>query len=114
MGALGINHVSVLGRVGKYGVSLRQQGADCASFVLAVAECGKDGKTYITRIPIEIWGKHAHEATALAAGQLVLVEGKLKKRKRPDEEWELIVSSFEATPVLPGVSGGDPRQPSLF
>jgi single-stranded DNA-binding protein len=79
MGALGINRVLVLGRVGKYGVSLRQQGADCASFVLAVPECGKDGKTYLTRIPIEIWGKHAHEATTLAAGQLVLVEGKLKK-----------------------------------
>ena len=114
MDTLGINRVLVLGRVGKYGVSLRQQGTDCASFVLAVPECGKDGKTYMTRIPIEIWGEHAHEATTLAAGQLVLVEGRLKKRKRPDEEWELIVSGFEATPVLPGASGGDPHQPSLF
>ena len=62
MGAVGINRVLVLGRVGKYGVSLRQHGTDCASFVLAVPECGKDGKTYMTRIPIEIWGTHAHEA----------------------------------------------------
>ena len=54
MGAVGINRVLVLGRVGKYGVSLRQQGADCASYFLAVPECGKDGKTYTTRIPIEI------------------------------------------------------------
>jgi single-stranded DNA-binding protein len=114
MGEVGINRVLILGRVCKYGVSLRQQGADCASFLLAVPECGKDGKTYTTRIPIEIWGKHAHEATTLAAGQLVLVEGRLKKRKRPDEEWELIVSAFAATPVLLAVSGSDPRQPSLF
>jgi hypothetical protein len=54
MGEVGINRVLILGRVCKYGVSLRQQGADCASFLLAVPECGKDGKTYTTRIPIEI------------------------------------------------------------
>jgi single-stranded DNA-binding protein len=114
MGEVGINRVLILGRVRKYGVSLRQHGTDCASFLLAVAECGKDGQSYITRIPIEIWGKHAHEAAALAASQLVLVEGKLKKRKRSDEEWELIVSGFEAIPVLPADSGSDPRQPSLF
>jgi hypothetical protein len=114
MGAVGINRVLVLGRVGKYGVSLRQQGADCASFVLGVPECGKDGKTYMTRVPIEIWSTHVHEATTLAARQLVLVEGKLKKRKRPDDEWELVVSAFEATPVLPAASASDPRQPSLF
>ena len=113
MGAVGINRVLVLGRVGKYGVSLRQHGTDCASFVLAVPECGKDGKTYMTRIPIEIGGTHAPEAMSLAAGQLVLVEGKLKRRKRPDE-WELIVTGFAATPVLPAVAGSDPLQPSLF
>jgi single-stranded DNA-binding protein len=114
MGDVGINRVLVLGRVSKYGVALCQQGTDCARFVLAVPEAGKDGKTYTTRIPIEIWGKHAHMTTTLAAGQLVLVEGKLKRRKRPDDEWEFVVSSFEATPVLPATSGSDPRQPSLF
>jgi hypothetical protein len=65
MDALGINRVLILGRVCKYGVSLRQQGADCASFLLAVAECGKDGKTYVTRIPIEIGGTHARETSSL-------------------------------------------------
>jgi Single-stranded DNA-binding protein len=84
------------------------------SFLLAVPECAKDGKTYTTRIPIEIWGKHASEAAALTAGQLVLVEGKLRKRKRPDDEWELCISGFEAVPVGPTAKSGDPRQPSLF
>jgi hypothetical protein len=68
MDALGINRVLVLGRVCKYGVTLRQQGSECASFLLAVPECGRDGKVYTTRIPIEIWGTHAQEATRLAAG----------------------------------------------
>ena len=114
MDALGINRVLVLGRVGKYGVILRQQGADCASFVLNIPECGRDGQIYTTRVPIEVWGKHAQEATRLGAGQWVLVEGRMRKRKRPDEEWELCISAFEAVPVGPVTKGGDPRQPSLF
>src|SRR5215475_9260534 len=114
MDAVGINRVIVLGRVGKYGVSLRQQDPACATFLLAVPECGKDGKTYILRVPIEIWGHRAQDAMTLSAGQLVMVEGKLRKRKRPDDEWETVISSFEATPVGPAVAGGDPRQGILF
>jgi hypothetical protein len=40
MPVIGINRVVVLGRVGKYGVSMRQSqhGADCACFLLAVKE----------------------------------------------------------------------------
>ena len=64
--------------------------------------------------PDQIWGKHAQEALALSAGQLVLVEGRLRKRKRPDDEWELMVSAFEAVPVGPTAHGGDPRQQVLF
>jgi hypothetical protein len=95
-------------------VTLRQQGSECASFLLAVPESGRDGKVYTTRIPIEIWGKHAQEASTLAARQLVLVEGRLRKRKRSDDEWELCISGFEAVPVGPTAKSGDPRQPSLF
>jgi single-stranded DNA-binding protein len=114
MDAVGVNRVLLIGRVTTYGVSLRQQGPDCASFILTVPECGKDDKTYITRVPIDIWGSHAQDAMALSAGQLVMVEGKLRKRKRPDDEWELIVTGFEATPVGAAVAGGDPRQGTLF
>src|SRR5215510_150127 len=105
MDTMGINRVLLVGRVTKYGVSLRQQDPDCASFVLAVPECGKDGKTYILRLPVEIWGRRAHDALTLTAGQLVLVDGKLRRRKRPDEEWEVVISSWEATPVGPAVTG---------
>lgn len=116
METLGINRVLILGRVGKYDVTfqpLSPQGADCARFVLTVPECGRDGKIYTARIPVEIWGKYAQDVTTLTVGQLVLVDGKLRKRKRPDDEWELLVSGFEAVPVG-AITAGDPRQPSLF
>jgi single-stranded DNA-binding protein len=117
MDTVGINKVLGLGRVGKYGVSVQQSphGTDCARFLLAVPERGHDGQLYTTRLPIEIWGKKASEATTLSAGQLVLVEGRLGKRRTMDDTaWELIVKGFEAVPVLPAAKGGDPRQPSLF
>jgi single-stranded DNA-binding protein len=113
MDAIGIHRVVLLGRVGKYGVSLRHQGSDCASFLLTIPECGRDGQIYTTRIPVEIWGKHAQDAKTLAPRQLVLVEGRLRKRKRPDDEWEVGMSSWEATPVGPAVAGADPRQGML-
>jgi single-stranded DNA-binding protein len=113
MDVAGINHVLVLGRVGTYGVSLRHQSPDCATFLLAVPESGKDGKTYVLRLPVEIWGSCAQDAMTLSAGQLVMVEGKLRRRKRPNDEWEIVISSFEATPGGPAVAG-DPRQGTLF
>src|SRR5262245_39843501 len=52
METVGVNRVVLLGRVTTYGVSLRQHGSDCASFLLAVPEAGKDGQTYTIWIPI--------------------------------------------------------------
>jgi len=114
MDTVGFLSAQALGRVGKYGVLLKQQGTDCASFLLNVPKRGKDGAIYIARIPIEIWGKHASEATGLTAGQWVHVEGELRRRRRPDEEWEWMLSAFAAVPVGPASKAGDPRQPSLF
>src|SRR5262245_868708 len=113
MDAVGVNHVVLIGRVTKYGVSLRQKDPDCATFVLAIPEPGKDGKTYVLRLPVEIWGSHAQDAMTLSAGQLVMVEDRLRKRKRPDDEWEVIVSTWKATPVRPTITG-DPRQGVLL
>lgn len=113
MDTVGFLSAQALGRVGKYGVTLRQQGTDCASFLLNVPEHSREGKIYLSRIPVEIWGKRAQDASALAPGQWVHVEGKLRRRKRPDEEWEWVLSAFEAVPCGPGVHGGDPRQLSL-
>jgi len=74
-------------------------GTACATFTLALSEQGQDGKIYTTLIPCAIWGKKAEAASEVEPGQLVLFEGKLRKRQKGDQ-WELLVSGFEITPVL--------------
>jgi molybdopterin synthase catalytic subunit len=45
-------------------------------------------------------------AGELEPGALVLFEGKLRKRPKGNQTWELVVSGFEATPVLvPALTG---------
>jgi len=98
----GVNRVVLLGTIGKYGVEVRyaNSGAPCASFALIVHEQGRDGKTYPALIPCEVWGKKTEAAGEIEAGQLVLFEGKLRKRQKSEGQWELIVSGFEVTPLL--------------
>jgi hypothetical protein len=49
-------------------------------------------------MPCQVWGEKAESAVELEAGQLVRVEGKLKKRQK-GEQVELVVAGFEVTPV---------------
>jgi hypothetical protein len=95
-----VNRVVLLGEIGKYGVtvSYHDTGTPRASFTLVVAEQGQDGKTFQTLVECQVWGKRAEAASEIEAGQLVLFEGKLAKRKK-GEAWELIVSGFEVTPI---------------
>src|SRR5262245_54417632 len=101
METVGVNHMLAVGRIGKYGVTREPSthGSDCARFLLVIPERGKDNKVYYTRLPVEIWGAQVEATTKLAAGQLVLVDGKLRRRKRPDDEWDWCLSSFEAVLV---------------
>jgi single-stranded DNA-binding protein len=75
-------------------------GTPCATFTLVVSELGQDAKVHATYIDCEVWGKKAESARELEPGQLALFEGKLAKRKK-GEQWELVVSGFELTPLLP-------------
>jgi single-stranded DNA-binding protein len=84
---------SIVGRY-RYATS----GTPYASFTLVVVEQGQDGKAFQTLIDCQVWGKHAEAAGELEAGQLVLFEGKLAKRKK-GEQWELCVSGFELVPI---------------
>jgi hypothetical protein len=45
-----------------------------------VTELGQDGREHQTLIPCECWGKKVEAASELEPGQLVLFEGKLRKR----------------------------------
>jgi single-stranded DNA-binding protein len=98
----GVNRTILLGTIGRYGVEVRynQNGSPCASFTLAVAVLGQDGKEDTTLIPCEVWGKKAEAASDCEPGQVVLFEGKLRKRQKGEGQWELVVSGFELTPVL--------------
>ena len=106
-----VNRVVLVGRVGKYGVTVKyaNSGTPCANFTLVVTEQGHDGKTYPTLIPCEVWGRHAEAAAEIAADQLTLFEGRLIKRKK-GEQWELIVSGPELKPVglpVPSLMGSN-------
>ena len=108
----GVNRVRLVGGIGKYGVEVRyaNSGAPYASFMMVVSEQGQDGKDHSTRIPCECWGKKAEAAGELEAGQLVLFEGKLRKRHKGEGQWELLVSGFELTPIVtptPALTGSN-------
>ena len=96
----GVNRVILVGTISKYGIERRTStsGAPCASFALAVAELGQDGRAHVTLVPCEVWGKKVDAASTLEAGQLALFEGKLARRKK-GEQWELVVSGYELTPI---------------
>jgi hypothetical protein len=97
----GIARCTVVGVIGKYGVEVRYatSGTPCASFTLVVSDQGSDGKLHDLYVPCEVWGRKAEHAGELEAGQLVLFEGKLAKRKKGDQ-WEMGVSGFEVTPIV--------------
>ena len=98
----GVNRVVLLGTLSKYGVTVKYatSGTACASFTLIVTEQGQDGKEHQTLVDCECWGKKAEAAGEYEAGQIVLFEGKLRKRPKGEGQWEMIVSGFEVTPVL--------------
>ena len=96
-----VNRVVLLGSITKYGMEIRYSptGTPCASFTLVVIEQGQDGKDHPTLIPCECWGKRAEAAGELEAGDLVVFEGKLRKRQKGENQWELVVSGYEVTPL---------------
>ncbi len=93
--------------IGKQGVEVRYNpsGTACASFMLIVSEVGSDGKEHQLWLPCEVWGKKAEAAGELDPGDVVLVEGKLRRQKK-GETWETVISSFECQPLtLPAHAG---------
>ena len=88
-----VNRVVLVGTMGKYGVSLRYapSGAPCASFSLVCTEQGPEGKYFSTLIPCEVWGKRAEASSEIEAGECVLFEGKVSRRKK-GEQWEFVIT----------------------
>jgi single-stranded DNA-binding protein len=95
---LSVNRVVLLGTVARTGVELAFVGQTAkASFNLVLTDAGQDGREHVTIVPIELWGRRAESvSTQLMAGDLVALEGKLGKRRRGENGWELIVTTFDA------------------
>ena len=105
-----INRVTLVGTVSSYGVTVSfvGQGTAKAALTVVVREVGSDGKEHQTFITCEIWGKKAEAAGELEAGDVVLIEGKLRRTKK-DEVWETVVSGFECQPLQVPVATAAPR-----
>jgi primosomal replication protein N len=96
-----VPRVVLHGTIGPSGVEVTNDasGVPCASFTLEVQEQGRDGQASSKLIPCKVWGAKAESAIELEAGQLVCVEGKLKKHQK-GEQWEMVVSGFALTSVV--------------
>jgi len=101
-----VNRVTLLGRLNKRGVEVRYAngGTPCASFTIDLTEISNTGQEFTTYIACEAWGKKAEASSDIAAGSLVLFEGRLKRQKQ-GERWETIVTGFELTAVASGTQG---------
>jgi single-stranded DNA-binding protein len=75
-----MNHVSLIGTVGQYGVKITwtEGGKPQTSLSVMVEEPGKEKATYNTFVPVLIVGSRAEEAAeTLEPGDLIAIEGKL-------------------------------------
>lgn len=99
--AASLNRVALLGTTGKYGFTLKTSanGTTSASGSITISESTKDGKAFESFYSVEVFGQHAARASALQPGTLILIEGKLGKRKSKDGTYETIVSCYDVKPL---------------
>jgi len=96
-----VNHCVLLGTISERGVevSYHGQGTAKAAFMLILTEMGNDGKVHQLWQPVEVWGKKAEQVGELDAGAVVLVDGKLRRVKKGESQWETVIAAWDATPV---------------
>jgi hypothetical protein len=86
------NKVIVMGTVGDRGVTVRPQheGTMQASFLLKLTETNEAGRVFTSYQSVEVYGKALATAESLHPGDVVLVDGKLRRR-RVGEGWDTCV-----------------------
>jgi single-stranded DNA-binding protein len=101
-----LNKCILIGHVGERGVTLSplpESGAMVAQFLLGCDETGTDGRTYTSWFLCEAYGRAREQAEHLEAGELVCLEGKLKRKKRVSKSgetsYETVVMAWTLTPV---------------
>jgi single stranded DNA-binding protein len=87
----GINKVILAGHVTEAGPKLTYspEGTPQCSFTLLLEEAGRDGHVYKLFLPVEVFSTHGEWAAEhLNAGDLILVDGKLKWKTWVDKKGE--------------------------
>lgn len=100
-----INKVILCGIIGQRGCEVRYgaNGTAMSFFQVTVSEEGRDGKTYDTYVDCQAWGKMAESLVDYGAGDVVLIEGTLRKRKRNDTNtYEMSVNVETMKPMYRG------------
>ena len=102
-----INEIILVGELVRPAeIAYGETGQPIVSATLCIREISGD-KVFKTSIPVEVWGKAAETMREAAAGQLVLVRGKLSFRKRGEKPELAVVSwSVQVAPGTPGVGTG--------
>jgi single-stranded DNA-binding protein len=89
-----LNAAILIGRVSKYGLTLKN---GIAVGALELVEKGRDEKLHTSYVNILIWGKAgAPQASVVPPGSLVLVSGQIRPKKGKNE-WTLMVAAKEMT-----------------
>jgi hypothetical protein len=87
-----LNSTTLIGRVSKYGLKLRDGRATGA---LELLEEGRDEKPHTSYVNILIWGRAgAPQAAQVLPGSLVLVSGEIRPKQVKDQ-WTLVVAARE-------------------
>ena len=76
-------------------------------FARVYASTNRDKLSEMAKVELScqrLWGKRAEQVGELEAGELVLVEGKLRRMKK-GEGWETVVASFDAQPLRSDPAG---------
>lgn len=104
-----INKVFLCGVIGERGCDVRYlaSGTAASFFTLVVSEEGTNGKDYQTYVDCQAWGKVAETlGSTFSAGDVVLIEGTLRKRKRTDTgAYEMSVNVLDAKGMYREVNG---------
>lgn len=90
----GMNKVWLMGDVSQYPFKLTDGAAQSARGTLVVTETTGKGKAWSQYVPVEIYGEKAQEATALAPGTVVSLEGKVARKKNSKGEWDVVISTY--------------------
>ena len=86
-----INKVLLTGQVTDAGPKLTysSEGTPQCTFTVLVEECGKDGHLFKLFVPVEVFSAHGEwTAEHVNAGDLVLIDGKLRWRSWVDNKGE--------------------------